>query len=137
MSDHTSNTDVKMGSERSFGIVFAVVFGIIALWPLKNGGDIRLWASIVSGAFLLIAFLMPKLLKPMNFVWFKFGLLLHKIVSPITMGLIYFLTVTPIGLLLRLFGKDVLNQKLDRDAETYWITIDPAKAAQSSMRNQY
>lgn len=137
MSEHTANTDVKMGSERSFGIVFTVVFGIIALWPLKNGGDIRLWAAGIAGAFLVIALLAPALLKPLNTIWFKFGLLLHKIVSPIVMGVLYFLTVTPIGLLLKLFGKDILNQKLDREAETYWITISPEKAAQSSMRNQY
>lgn len=137
MSDHTSNTDVKMGSERSFGIVFAVVFTIIALWPLKNGGDIRMWAAIIAGVFLVTAVILPKLLQPLNTVWFKFGMLLHKIVSPIVMGILYFLTVTPIGLLLKLFRKDILNQKLDREADTYWITISPEKAAQSSMRNQF
>lgn len=137
MSDHTNHTDVKMGSNRSFGIVFGAVFLIIGVWPMMKGGDARLWALGISLAFSLIALFLPRILTPLNTLWFKFGLLLHKIVSPIVMGILYFGTVTPIGLLLRAFGKDVLNQKLDREAETYWITIDPAKSAKSSMRNQF
>lgn len=137
MSDHKSNTDVKMGSEKSFGLVFTAVFLLIALWPMKDGGEFRTWALVTSCAFAVISLIAPKLLAPLNTVWFKFGLLLHKIVSPIVMGILYFLTVTPIGLLMRLFGKDPLNQKLDREAQSYWVEIDPAKAAQSSMRHQF
>jgi len=137
MSDNISNTEVEMGSERSFGIVFAVVFLIIGLWPLKNGLDPRMWALIIAGLFLAIAFIMPKILAPLNKLWFKFGLLLHKIISPIVMGILFFLTVTPIGIIMRLLGKDLLNQKLDKEADSYWIPIDPEKAAQASMRHQF
>jgi hypothetical protein len=137
MSDHTSKTDVEMGSERSFGIVFAVVFGIIGAWPLLGGGDIRIWAMAIAAGFLLTAFLRPSVLKPLNKIWFAFGMLLHKIISPIVMGILFFLTVTPIAMLLKLFGKDPLTKKFDPDMDSYWIKIDPAKAAANSMRNQF
>ena len=107
--EHLSQEDVvTVGSERSFGVVFAVVFAVVAAWPLKDGGDIRVWAAVVSGLFLAVTFLVPGLLKPLNIVWFKFGLLLHKIVNPLIMGFLFFLTITPIALLMRLFGKDDL-----------------------------
>lgn len=128
---------VQIGSERSFGLVFAAVFTIVALWPLKAGGDVRLWALALAGAFLVVALAAPKLLKPLNLVWFKFGLLLHKIMSPVIMGLLFFVTVTPIGLLMRATGKDPMRLKRDPAATSYWITRDPPGPAPDSMKNQF
>ena len=137
MSELVGNTEVKIGSERSFGIVFAVVFLIIALWPLLDDGGVRWWSAAISGGFLGVGLFAPQILRPLNRLWFRFGLLLNKIVSPIIMGILFFVTVTPIGLLRRLGNGDPLNQKIDREAETYWIAIDPEKSAQSSMRKQF
>ncbi|WP_234016247.1 SxtJ family membrane protein [Magnetospirillum gryphiswaldense] len=126
-----------MGSERSFGIVFAVVFALIGLWPLKAGGDMRLWALGLAALFLVVAFVAPKLLKPLNLLWFKFGLLLHKIMTPLIMGLLFFLTVTPVGMLMRATGKDPMRLKRDPDAASYWIDRDPPGPPPDSMKNQF
>ena len=134
MSDHHSNVTVKMGSERNFGVVFAVVFAIIGLWPLLFGGPVRVWALILAAVFLAIAFVVPSLLKYPNIIWFKFGMLLGAIVAPIVMALIFVTTFVTIGGLLRLFGKDPLERKLDPDAPNYWKTrADPP----NSMKNQF
>ncbi len=136
MSDVAAHTEVEMGSERSFGIVFAVVFAIIALWPaLFHGGSVRLWALAVAAVFLVIAFAAPHLLKPLNRIWFLFGLLLSKIISPIVMGIIFFVTVTPIGLIRRMKNPDPLNQAFDAEAPSYWITRDAS--AQTTMKKQF
>ncbi len=137
MSELTGNTEVKMGSERSFGIVFAIVFLLIALFPLLGDGGVRLWSAGVAAVFGGLAFLAPELLAPLNTLWFKFGMLLSKIISPIVMGILFFVTVTPIGLIMRARGKDLLRQKLDPDAETYWIEVDPEQAALTSMKKQF
>ncbi len=137
MSELQGNTTVKMGSERGFGIVFAIVFLLIALFPLLGDGGVRLWSIGVAAVFGGLAFLAPKVLAPLNKLWFKFGMLLSRIVSPIVMGILFFVTVTPTGLIMRARGKDLLRQKLDPDAETYWIEIDPEMAAQSSMKKQF
>ena len=105
--ENLSSTDnVKSGSDRSFGIIFAVVFGIIGLLPLWNGEDMRVWALIIAGMFLGTGLIFPKSLSSLNRIWFQFGLLLHKVVSPVVMGLIFFGTVMPTGLLMRLFGQN-------------------------------
>ena len=104
-------TKVKIGSNRSFGLVFFVVFLIISLWPLTFEGSIRIWSAIISLSFLILGLLNSKLLTPLNHIWFKFGLILGAIVSPIVMGIIFFLVVTPIGLILRIMGKDLLGKK--------------------------
>ncbi len=137
MSELTGNTEVKMGSERSFGIVFAIVFLLIALFPLLGDGGVRLWSAGVAAVFGGLAFLAPELLAPLNTLWFKFGMLLSKIISPIVMGILFFVTVTPTGLIMRARGKDLLRQKLDPDAETYWIEVDPEQAALTSMKKQF
>lgn len=129
--------EVTAGSERALGIVFAIVFIIVGLWPLMDGEAIRLWALIVAGAFLALSFLAPKLLKPLNWLWFRFGLLLHKIVNPIIMALLFFTTVTPIALLMKLFGKDSLNRKFDPSAKSYWIERQPPGPDPETMRNQF
>ena len=137
MSEFSGNTEIKMGSERSFGQVFAGVFLVVALFPLTGDGGVRIWALVVAGAFAVVAFSAPHLLRPLNRLWFRVGLLLNKIVSPIVMGVIFFLTVTPIGLIRRAQNDDPLNQKLDPDMETYWIAVDPEYAERSSMKKQF
>jgi hypothetical protein len=134
---HGHSGPVQMGSERSFGIVFAVVFALIGLWPLKAGGDLRLWALGLAALFLAVALVAPKLLKPLNLVWFKVGLLLHKIMTPLIMGLLFFLTVTPVGMLMRATGKDPMRLKRDPAATSYWISRDPPGPRPDSMKNQF
>ena len=126
--------NIKVGSNRSFGIVFFVVFFLIAIYPLLSEGDVRLWSLFISIIFLILGILNSKILSPLNKIWFKFGILLGKIVSPIIMGIIFFLVVTPIGLLMRLFGKDVLNLKLNKKKSSYWIEKVGPK---SKMKNQF
>ena len=125
--------DVKISSNRSFGIVFFVVFLLIALYPLTYGGEIRTWSLIISLIFLILGLLNSKILAPLNKIWFKFGILLGKIVSPLIMGIIFFLVVTPIGFIMRLLGKDVLNLKYNKN-KSYWIEKNGPK---SKMKNQF
>ena len=135
--DLTRENEVKAGSERALGIVFAVVFTIIGLWPLINDGAVRLWSMIVAGIFLALSLLAPALLKPLNWLWFRFGLLLHKIVNPIIMALIFFTTVTPVALIMKLCGKDSLNRKFDPSVKSYWIERQPPGPDPKTMRNQF
>ena len=114
------HNDVKIGSNRSFGIVFFVVFVLIAIYPLINDDEIRLWSLVISIIFLILGIFNSKILTPLNRIWFKFGLLLGKIISPVIMFLVYFTVVTPTGLLLRLFNKDILNLKFNKKS-SYWI----------------
>ena len=125
--------DIKIGSNRNFGIVFFIVFLLIALYPLTYGGEIRIWLSIISLIFLVLGLLNSKILAPLNKLWFKFGIFLGKIISPLIMGIIFFLVVTPIGLLMRLFGKDLLNLKYNNN-KSYWVKKDGPK---SKMKNQF
>ena len=125
--------DVKISSNRSFGIVFFVVFLLIALFPLTYSGEIRIWSIIISLTFLTLGLLNSKILTPFNKIWFKFGIFLGKIISPVIMGIIFFFVVTPIGLIMRLLGKDVLNLKYN-NKKTYWIEKNGPK---SRMKNQF
>ena len=125
--------DVKLSSNRSFGIVFFVVFLLIALYPFTYGEELRIWSIIISIIFLILGFLNSKILAPLNKIWFKFGILLGKIISPLIMGIIFFLVVTPIGLIIKLFGKDVLNLKYNKN-KSYWIEKNGPK---SKMKNQF
>ena len=125
--------DIKIGSNKSFGIVFFVVFLLISLYPLINNEDIRIWSLVISLIFLVLGILNSNLLLPLNKIWFKFGIFLGKIISPIIMGIIFFLVVTPIGLIMRLFGKDVLNLKYN-DYKSYWIKKTGPK---NKMKNQF
>ena len=124
---------IKTSSNKSFGIVFFIVFLIIALYPLIKDGEIRLWSLIVSLIFLILGLINSTILTPLNRLWFKFGIFLGKIVSPIVLGTIFFLIVTPTGLLLRLFGKDVINLKYN-DNNSYWIEKTGPK---SNMKDQF
>ena len=122
-----------MSSNRSFGIVFFVVFLIIALYPLINDGNLRIWSLIISLIFLALGLINSIILTPLNIIWFKFGLFLGKIVSPLIMGTIFFFVVTPIGVLMRILNKDILNLKYNNKS-TYWIEKSGPK---SKMKNQF
>ena len=124
---------IKISSNRNFGLVFFVVFLIISLWPLQYGDSARIWSIIVSLIFLVLGLLNSKLLSPLNKFWFKFGIFLGKIVSPLVMGLIFFFVVTPIGILMKIFKKDLLNLKYNND-NSYWIEKNEPK---SKMKNQF
>ncbi|MFZ5689630.1 MAG: SxtJ family membrane protein [Pseudomonadota bacterium] len=127
--------DVAMDSERSFGLVFACVFALIGFVPWLLGHGWRPWALIVAAIFLAVALVFPRLLRPLNFIWFKLGLALHHIVNPVIMALIFFGAVLPTGLMVRLFGKDLLRLKRDPHAKSYWIErVPPGPDAQSMTR---
>ena len=125
--------EIKISSNRSFGIVFFIVFLLIGTYPLLNNDHIRIWSLIISIVFLILGLLNSKILFPLNKIWFKFGILLGKIISPLIMGLIFFVVVTPIGLLMRLFNKDLLNLKFNK-SKSYWIEKSEPK---SKMKNQF
>ena len=125
--------DIKISSNRSFGIVFFIVFILVALYPLIYSGEIRIWSIVLSLIFLTLGLLNSIILTPLNKIWFKFGIILGKIISPIIMGVIFFLVVTPIGLLMRLLGKDLLNLKYNKN-KSYWIEKNGPK---SKMKNQF
>jgi len=123
----------KIGSNRNFGIVFFVVFLIITLWPLLSGNEIRIWSLIVSIIFLTLGIINSKILTPLNKLWFKFGIFLGNIISPIVMGIIYFVVATPIALLLKVLKKDVLSLKKTKK-KSYWKIKDKYN---TSMKNQF
>ena len=125
--------DVKISSNRSFGVVFFVVFLLIALYPVINNEEIRAWSLIVSLIFLFLGLLNSKILNPLNQIWFKFGVLLGRIISPLIMAIIFFFVVTPIGLIMRILGKDILNLRYNTK-KTYWIEKTGPK---SKMKNQF
>ena len=125
--------DIKISSNRSFGIVFFIVFLLIAFYPLINQGDIRIWSVLISLLFLILGIINSKILTPLNKVWFKFGIFLGKIISPIIMGIIFFLVVTPIAFLMRMLKKDLLNLKFNKNS-SYWIEKTDPK---STMKNQF
>ena len=125
--------DVKISSNRSFGIVFFVVFLLIALYPVINNEEIRVWSLIVSLIFLVLGLLNSKILNPLNQIWFKFGVLLGRVISPLIMAIIFFFVVTPIGLIMRILGKDILNLRYNTK-KTYWIEKTGPK---SKMKNQF
>jgi Saxitoxin biosynthesis operon protein SxtJ len=124
-------------SDRSFGLVFAAVFSIIACWPLLHWESPRWWALAVAVAFAAVALVRPQLLHPLNRLWLALGRLLHKIVSPLVMGLIFFAAVTPTGWIMRLRGKDLLLLKRRPDQKSYWIRRQPTHPETESMKNQF
>ena len=127
-----NQNDVKIGSNKSFGIVFFIVFLIISFYPLINQENIRVWSLIISLIFLILGLLNSKILNPFNKLWFKFGMILGRIISPIIMSII-FLVVTPIALIMKLLKKDLLNLKFNK-TNTYWIEKSGPK---SKMKNQF
>ena len=123
----------EIGTNKSFGIVFFIVFLIISLYPLINNEELRLWSLIISFVFLFLGLINSKILTPLNKLWFKFGILLGRIVSPVIMAVIFFLVVTPIGFIMRIIGKDLLNLKFNKN-QSYWIEKSGPK---SKMKNQF
>ena len=132
----TPKSQQKQLSNRTFGLIFAGIFAVISLLPLAFGSELRLWAAYVVGAFAIPALLFPTVLAPLNRGWAKFGQFMHKIINPILMGLIFFLTVLPTGLLMRLFGKDPMHRKLDSDLDSYWIAREDS-LTKESFDNQF
>jgi len=124
-------------SDRSFGFVFAAMFALIAFWPLLHWDEPRWWALGLAAVFALLAIIRPTALRPLNRVWLAFGRLMHRVVSPLVMGAIFFAGVTPTGWIMRLLGKDVLSLKRRPDASTYWITRAPAEPETTTMKNQF
>ena len=127
------NSKIKIGSNKSFGIVFFTVFLIIAIWPLLNGYEIRYWSLIISIVFLILGILNSKILTPLNKIWFKIGILLGNVISPIVMSIIFFLVVTPTSFIMKILGKDLLNLKKNTK-NSYWIK---KQNQNSSMKNQF
>jgi hypothetical protein len=129
--------DLKPGSDRNFGFVFAAVFALISCWPLIHGEAPR-WIGLgFAAAFGVAAVARPSLLRPLNLAWFRFGLLLHRVVSPLVMGLVFFLCITPMAWLMRLRGKDPLGLARGSEAKSYWIVREPPGPSPTSLRNQF
>ena len=124
---------IKVGSNKSFGIVFFVFFLIIGLYPLINEGNTRIWSIVISIIFLILGLINSQILTPLNILWFKFGMLLGRFVSPIVMGLVFFLVVTPTGLIMKLLNKDLLKLRKNKNS-SYWIKRPKTK---SEMKNQF
>lgn len=129
--------EIKGSSNKSLGMVFAVVFLLIATLPWVFGGPFHLWAVIVSAVFAAVAYIAPTLLGPLNWFWTRLGLVLHKIVSPLVLGVMFFLVISPMGLVMRLFGKDPLRLRLDKTTLTYWLDRNPPGPKPDSLPNQF
>jgi Saxitoxin biosynthesis operon protein SxtJ len=133
----SAEEEVRSGSDRSFGIVFAVVFTLIALFPLLHGEAIRLWALPVAAVFAGFALVRPTVLAPFNRVWFRFGLLLHKVVNPIILGLMFYAVLTPVAAITRLFGGKLLTLGYDKSLPSYWHRRSPPGPEPETIRNQF
>ena len=128
---------VEGSSDRSFGWVFAAVFTLIAVWPSWHGEPPRWWAGGLAAVFALIVLLRPGLLAPLNRQWTKLGVLLAKVVSPVALGLLFYGVIAPVGIVMRLVGKDPLRLKFDRATDSYWIQREPPGPQPDSMSNQF
>ncbi|MCR6629377.1 MAG: SxtJ family membrane protein [Magnetospirillum sp.] len=136
-SEDARSASVEIGSDRSFGFVFTAVFAIIGLVPLWNGGEVRPWALLASALVLIAAVAMPRVLHRPNVLWSKFGMLLHRVMSPLILSAMFFVIITPLGLLMRASGKDPLRLRRQRDAESYWIMRTPPGPEADSMKQQF
>jgi len=136
-SNRDTSKPTKKLANRTFGLIFSAIFSLVALFPLISGNPLRLWAMILCVVFLLVSLALPALLTPLNQAWAKFGLLMHKITNPILMGLVFFLTVFPTGLILKLLGKDPMKRKQDASANSYWIMREQSKIEPSSFDQQF
>jgi hypothetical protein len=141
----TSNTHERLAvdevvpgaSNRSFGLTVALIFACVGFSPLVRGRPVRGWALVVAAGFLLGALALPRALAPLNRMWLTFGLLLHACISPVILALVFYTTVTPIGLVRRMLGNDPLRLRFDRDAVTYWIERHPPGPAPDTMPRQF
>ena len=129
-----NKSKIKMSTNRNFGLVFFVVFLIISFFPLLNEGSIKIWSLIIAIIFLILGLFNSNLLKPLNILWFKLGLLLGSIVAPIVMGIIFYLVITPTGFIMKMLGKDLLNKKYDIKKKSYWINRSKIK---TTMKQQF
>ncbi len=129
--------EVHGSSDRAFGVVFAVVFAVIGLLPLIFSGGVRLWALLIGAGFAVVALARPSLLAPLNRQWLRLGMFLHRIVSPLVLGFMFFVVITPIGLLMRALGKDLLRLRFDSALPSYWIERTPPGPPPESMKDQF
>ncbi len=127
------NRKNNIGNNRSFGIIFSIIFLLVSLWPILDNENVRVWSLLLSLIFLVLGILNSKILTPLNNFWYKFGIFLGKVVSPIVMAIIFFGVITPIGLLMRIFKKDILNLKFNNN-KSYWIKKNEPK---SKMNKQF
>ena len=125
--------EIKISTNRNFGLVFFILFLIIAIYPFLKGGNIQIWSLIISIIFLILGLLNSKILSPLNKIWFKFGIILGNFVSPIVMGIIFFLIVTPTSFVMKILGKNLLNLKKN-NKDSYWIERSKIK---SKMKDQF
>lgn len=135
--DFSRTHDVKASSNRSFGWVFTAVFFIVSLWPLLSGGPLRWWSLIVAVVFMVVTLFAPAFLALPNRLWLRFGLLLNRIISPVVLAFLFYVVVTPTGLLMRMFGKDNLRLHRSSADESYWIKRDPPGPKPDSLNNQF
>ena len=135
MLELKSNIEIDAGSNRGFGVVFAIIFLLIGLYPLLiNEGDIRYWSISIAVVLLVAVLFYPAVLSKLSLLWFKFGIMLGSIIAPIIMFVVYFFTVVPIGLLMKIIGKDLLNQKINKTTKSYWINRSQPVG---SMKDQF
>ena len=124
-------------SNRAFGLVFSAIFLLIAVGPLLVGHAVNMWSFVAAALFGVVAVIMPALLAPLNRLWTRFGLLLHRIVSPLVLGIMFFLVITPMGLVMRVLGKDPLRLRRDPDTPTYWIERTPPGPPPETFVDQF
>jgi hypothetical protein len=136
MHEHQAhhNAVIEGSSDRNFGLVFTIFFLVIALLPLLHGGGLRLWAMGLTGLFFVLALAIPQWLSPLNLLWTRFGLLLHSIIGPVALGTVFYGVIMPTGLVMRLFGKDLLRLRLNKSASSYWIERHPAGPTPESLK---
>jgi hypothetical protein len=136
-TENQSHADIKVGSARSFAIVFCLAFAVIGLLPLIGGDPMRIWALAVSAVFLFFTFFYTEVLQPLNVLWFRLGMLLSRIVNPLIMFLIYAVAIVPFGIAARVFGKDLLKLKMDPNVKSYWVDREPPGPAPESIKQQF
>ncbi len=135
--ERTSFDSPKIGSDRNFGILFAILFLVFGLWPVISGGPIHPWSLIVFGFFLAVAFFSPRFLAIPNKLWFRFGVLLGKVLTPIIMGVLFVAAIMPVALVLRLLGKDIIRLRSEPTLETYWLPKGPPGLTPGSLKDQF
>jgi Saxitoxin biosynthesis operon protein SxtJ len=128
---------IPLSSNRSLGFVFAGAFLVIGVLPLVWGSGVRPWSLMIAAGFMLCALAAPSLLGPLNRAWMRFGMLLHRIVSPVVLGIMFFLVITPMGTVMRLLGKDPLRLRYDGNASTYWVDRTPPGPPPQSLNHQF
>jgi len=135
--DFSREVEVKVSSDRSFGLTITVALGLVAVWPLIHHRPVRLWALAAAAVVLVPTIVRPGLLGPAKRLWLRLGLLLPRVASPVVMAVLFYTTLTPIAIVLRLLGKDLLRRRIDRTATTYWIERRPPGPAPDTMRQQF